>query len=64
MYGFIYNIISNFVDSFEADTNLCLICKNWNGKRGTAEEKTVDYDCNFFESYEVFSSCEGFESIS
>lgn len=41
MYGYIYNIISNFVESLEANTKLCSICKDWNGKRGPKRRLSI-----------------------
>lgn len=41
MYGYIYNIISNFVESLEADTKLCSLCKAWNGKRGPKRRLSI-----------------------
>lgn len=41
MYGTVYNIISNFVESVESDTKLCSFCKNWNGKRGPKRKLSI-----------------------
>lgn len=41
MYKTIYIIISDFIQSVEADTKLCSLCKDWNGRRGPKRRLSI-----------------------
>lgn len=41
MYKNIYIIVSDFIQAVEADTKLCSLCYNWNGRRGPKRRLTI-----------------------
>mgnify|MGYP006916205708 CR=1 FL=1 len=63
MYNQIYSIVDDFIKAVEQDKNFSSLLRNWE-RKARSKKKTFNYTGYITESFKVYNSYQGPESIS